>query len=70
MIYQVRFDEGTKEVIKNCRVFCDLKSLLVKIYQKGSIMVGLKEAKTFVNAVRSIAGSVATVDDGDLMNHC
>ena len=28
-------------------------------------MVVLEEAKTFLNAVRSITGSVATVDDGD-----
>ena len=26
------FDDEAKEVIKNCRVICDLKSLLVKIY--------------------------------------
>ena len=32
-------------------------------------MVGLKEAKTFLNAVRNTTGSVATADDGDLMNH-
>ena len=63
------FDDGTKEVIKNCRVICDLKSLLVKIYQKGSVMVGLEETKTFLNAVRSITGKLATVDDGDLINH-
>ena len=63
------FDACTKEVIKNCRVICDLKSLLENIYQKGSIMVGLDEAKTFLNVVRNITGSVATVGDGDLMNH-
>ena len=38
-------------------------------YQKESAMVGLKETKTFLNAVRNITGSVAPVDDGDLMNH-
>ena len=32
-------------------------------------MVGLKEAKTFLNAVRNTTGSVATANDGDLMNH-
>ena len=48
---------------------CDLKSLLEKIYQKGSAMVGLKEAKTFLNAVRNTTGSVATANDGDSMNH-
>ena len=63
------FDDCTKEVIENCRVICDLKSLLEKIYQKGSVIVGLEAAKTFLNAVRNITGSVATVDDGDLMNH-
>ena len=63
------FDDCTKEVIENCRVICDLKSLLEKIYQKGSVMVGLEGAKTFLNAVRNITGSVATVDDGDLMIH-
>ena len=57
-------------MIENCRVICDLKSLLEKIYQKGSVIVGLEAAKTFLNAVRNITGSVATVDDGDLMNHC
>ena len=29
----------------------------------------MEEAKTFLNVVRNITGSVATVDDGDLMNH-
>ena len=47
---------------------CDLKSLLEKIYQKGSTMVGLKEAKTFLNAVRNTTGSVATANDGNLIN--
>ena len=54
------FDDCTKEVIENCRVICD---------QKGSVMVRLDETKTFLNVVRNITGSVATVDDGDLMNH-
>ena len=63
------FDDGTKKVIENCRVICDLKSLLEKIYQKGSVRLGFKGAKTFLNAVRNITGSVATVDDGDLMIH-
>ena len=62
-------DDCTKEVIENCRVTCDLKSLLEKICQKGSVMVGLEEAKTFLNAVRNTTGSVTTADDGDLMNH-
>ena len=57
-------------MIENCRVICGLKSLLENIYQKGSVRLGLKGAKTFLNAVRNITGSVATVDDGDLMNHC
>ena len=35
------FDDGGKEMIENCRVICDLKSLLEKIYQKGSAMGGL-----------------------------
>ena len=35
------FDDGAKEMIENCRVICDLKSLLEKIYQKGSVMSGL-----------------------------
>ena len=56
-------------MMENCRLICDLKSLMEKIYQKESAMVGLKETKTFLNAVRNITGSVATVDDGDLMNH-
>ena len=60
-------DDCTKEVIENCRVICDLKSLLEKIYQKESVMVGLEGTKTFLNAVRNIARSAATVDDGDLM---
>ena len=50
-------------------MICDLKSLLENIYQKGSVMVGLEETKTFLNVVRNITGSAATVDDGDLMNH-
>ena len=32
-------------------------------------MVGLEKAKCFLNALRNITGSVATVDDRDLMNH-
>ena len=54
------FDDCTKEVIENCRVICD---------QKGSVMVRLDETKKFLNVVRNITGSVATVDEGDLMNH-
>ena len=56
-------------MIENCRVIYDLTSLPEKIYQKGSIMAGLEGVKTFSNAVRNITGSVATVDDGNLMNH-
>ena len=63
------FDDCTKELIENCRVICDLKSLPEKIYQKGSVMVGLEGVKTFLNAVRNITGSASTVDYGDLMNH-
>ena len=59
------FNDCTKEVIENCRVM----SFLEKIYQRGSVMVGLEGVKTFLNAVRNITGSVATVDDGDLMIH-
>ena len=32
-------------------------------------MVGSEETNTFLNTVRSITGSVATIIDGDLMNH-
>ena len=32
-------------------------------------MVALKEAKTFLNAVRNTTGSVATANDSDLMNY-
>ena len=46
-----------------------MKSLFQKIYQKRSVMVGLEKAKCFLNALRNITGSVATVDDRDLMNH-
>ena len=63
------FDDCIKEVIENCRVICDLQSLLEKIHQKGSVMVGFKEAKTFLNAVRNTIGIVATADDADLINH-
>ena len=56
-------------MIENCRIICDLKSLLEKIYQKGSVAVELEGAKTFLNAVRNITENVPTVDDGDLMNH-
>ena len=56
-------------MIENCRIICDLKSLLEKIYQKGSAVVGLEGAKTFLNAVRNITENVAAVEDGDLMNH-
>ena len=62
-------DDCTKEGIESCRVICDLKSLLEKMYQKGSVIVGLEGAKTFLNAVRNITGSVVTVGDGDLMIH-
>ena len=46
------FDGGTQEVIQNCRVNFDLKSLLVKIYQKGSGMVRLRP-KIFLNAAKN-----------------
>ena len=48
---------------------CYLKFLVEKIYQKGSVFVGFKEAKTLLNAVRDTTGSVATANDGDLTNH-
>ena len=32
-------------------------------------MVGLEEAKTLLNSKRSITGSVATVDDWNLISH-
>ena len=56
--------------MKNCRVICDLKSFLGKIYQKGSVMGGLEEVKTFLSPVRSTTENAATVDDSDLINHC
>ena len=56
-------------MIESCRIICDLKSLLEKIYQKGCVVVGLEGAKIFLNAVRNITENVATVDDGGLMNH-
>ena len=34
------FDDCTKEVIKNCRVIWDLKSLLKKIYKKRHGWIG------------------------------
>ena len=46
------FDDGTQEVIQNCRVNFDLKSLLVKIYQKESGMVRLRP-KIFLNAAKN-----------------
>ena len=46
------FDDGTQEVIQNCRVNFDLKSLLVKIYQEGSGMVRLRP-KVFLNAAKN-----------------
>ena len=52
------FDDGTKEVIKNYRVICVLKSLLVNIYMKRGAMVGSEETKTILNGVRSKTGSV------------
>ena len=54
-------DCGTKNVIANCTVIFDLKSLLEKTYQKESAMVRLEETETFLNAVRNITG--------DLINH-
>ena len=32
-------------------------------------MVGLEGAKTFLNAMRNMTGSVVTSDDGDLLIH-
>ena len=46
------FDDGTKEMIQNCRVNFDLKSLLAKIYQEGSVMVRLRP-KIFLNAAKN-----------------
>ena len=55
------------EVLMTVQKKCS--KIVEKIYQKGNAMVGLKEAKTFLNAVRNTTGSVATTNDGDLMNH-
>ena len=62
-------DCSTKNVIANCRVIYDLKSLLEKLYQKESAMVRLEETETFLNAVRDITGSFATIYKGNLINH-
>ena len=62
-------DCRTKNVIANCTVIFDLKPLLVKIYQKESAMVRLEETETFLNAVRDITGSFATIYKGNLINH-
>ena len=62
-------DCGTKNVIANCTVIFDLKSLLEKTYQKESAMVRLEETETFLNAVRNITVSFATIYKGDLINH-
>ena len=61
------FDDGRKQVIGNCGAICDLKSLLVKIYQKRNVMVRLEEANIFLNVVRSITESITTVDNGYLI---
>ena len=37
------YDGDTEKVIENCRVICDLKSAILKRFEKGSVMVGLKE---------------------------
>ena len=46
-----------------------MNCLLVKIYQKWSVKVGLKEAKTLLNPKRSIIGNAATVSGRNLVNH-
>ena len=61
------YDANTTEIIENCRLICDIKSLLLKLSRKGSVLVGLEGARPFVDAVRKITGSVSSVKDEDLI---
>ena len=61
------YDVGTVDIIENCRVVCDSRSLLLNLVRKGSVLVGLEEARRFVDAVRKITGSVSSITDEDLI---
>ena len=61
------FDVNTEDLIENCRIICDLKSLLCRINEKGSVIVGLEDSKKFLKAVRDITGSVSSIEDADLI---
>ena len=54
------FDEETKETIEHTRTICDLKSLLLKMKEKGSL-------KAFWNAAREVADMASTIDDEEII---
>ena len=60
------FDGDTEIVIENCRFVSDLKAMLSKIKEKGSVLVGLEESRKFIAAARDITGTIASVSDDDL----
>ena len=62
------FQKETIEMIENCRIVCDIKSLVVKLLNKGSVVVGLEEARTFVDSVRRITGTLRSIKDDHLIN--
>ena len=61
------FDEDTKKMVEKVRTICDLKTLLESIKKKGSIVFGLQNSNKFLDAVRSITGTVKDVSDEDIV---
>ena len=59
------FDKDTEIIIEHCRNVSDLKSLVSKIYEKGSTLVGYEESEKFITSARVITGTVSTISDDD-----
>ena len=61
------FDKDIEIMIENCRIVSDLKSMLIKIKEKGSVLVGLEESKKFITAAHAMTGTIASVSDDDMI---
>lgn len=51
------FEDKTIEMIKNIRIVCDLKTLLVNVKKKGAVIIGYEDGPKYLNAIRNFTGS-------------
>ena len=61
------FEDKTVEMIENIRIVCDLKTLLINVKKKGAVIIGYENGPKFLNAVRSLTGTLKNISDDDLL---